>query len=64
VSLTFFDLFLQVVLLSLTTMAYLAFWQFAQFALFTQVCALFLVNAFGLMSNGTFTIILGGQMVS
>ena len=49
--------------LALTTTTYMAFWQFGQFALFSQMCCLFPIYAIGLMSKDTFNIILKGQLV-
>ena len=54
----------QVLGLAISTTLYLAFWQFGQFALFSQICCLFPIYAIDLMSKDTFSIILGGQMVS
>ncbi len=55
--------YFQVLGLALTTTLYMAFWQFGQFALFSQMCCLFPVYAIGLMSKDTFNIILKGQLV-
>jgi hypothetical protein len=41
----------------------MAFWQFGQFALFSQMCCLFPIYSIGLVSKDSFTVILKGQMV-
>lgn len=61
---TFYFGSLQVNLLAFTTTMYMAFWQFGQFALFTQMCSLFPIYAIGLMPKDTFNVILRGQLVS
>jgi hypothetical protein len=49
--------------LAVTTTLYMAFWQFGQFALFSQMCCLFPIYSIGLVSKDSFTVILKGQMV-
>ncbi len=50
--------------MALTTMTYIALWQFAQFSLFTQLCALYALRVSGILSRKTFGTYIHDTIVS